>query len=304
MFIENLWFWVIFNLCILVLLIVDLTLFHRKEKSLTVKEALGMNAFWVLLAMLFMVWIYFWRGHEDALNFLTGYLVEYSLSIDNLFVFILIFTYFQVPSAYVYKVLFWGILGAIVMRGLFILGGVVIVEHFHWVFYLFGVFLIATGIKLAMEKDTKVNLEHNFILKIFRYFFPLTEKFHGNRFFVKIKAQYFATPLFVVLLAIESTDIIFAMDSIPAIMGITLDPFIIYTSNIFAILGLRSLHFALDQLFYLFHYLHYGLAAILIFIGTKMVTEKLIVVPLAVTFAFVVGALSISIAASYLDPKK
>jgi tellurite resistance protein TerC len=297
------WFW-IFNLIIAILLSLDLFVFHRKSHVVKVKEALWMTAFWIAIAIAFNVFVYYIRGTEDALNFLTGYLVEKALSVDNLFVFLLIFSYFRVPDHLLHKVLFWGIFGAIVMRAIFILFGIALVQNFHWVIYLFGVFLVITGIKLAMEKDKEIHPESNIIIRLFQRFFPLTPHFFEDKFFIKQNGRYLATPLFLVLIAIETTDVIFAIDSIPAIIGITNDPFIVYTSNILAILGLRSLYFALSHVLKLFHYLHYGLAFILVFIGIKMLISGYITIPVTVSLGTVVSILFFSIVASILNPRK
>ncbi len=300
---DQAWFWV-FNLVIAILLALDLFAFHRKTHVVQVKEALWMSAFWIAFALLFNVFVYYLRGTEDALNFLTGYLIEKALSVDNLFVFLLIFSYFRVPDHLLHKVLFWGIFGAIVMRAVFILFGIALVQNFHWIIYLFGGFLIITGIKLAMEKDKEIHPESNIIIKLFQKMIPVTPYFVEDKFFIKQEGRYLATPLCLVLLAIETTDVIFAIDSIPAIIGITEDPFIVYTSNILAILGLRSLYFALSHVLTLFHYLHYGLAFILIFIGIKMLISGYIAIPIIVSLSVVVLILIISIIASILNPKK
>lgn len=302
MFYEN-WFW-IFNFVIIILLVLDLFFFHRKSRVVQVKEALWMTVFWIAIAIAFNVFVYYLRGTEDALNFLTGYLVEKALSVDNLFVFLLIFSYFRVPDHVLHKVLFWGIFGAIAMRAIFILFGIALVQNFHWVIYIFGGFLVFTGIKLAMEKDKEIHPESNRVIRIFQRFFPVAPNFFEDKFFIKQNGRYLATPLFLVLLSIETTDVIFAIDSIPAILGITQDPFIVYTSNILAILGLRSLYFALSRVLILFHYLQYGLAFILVFIGIKMLISGYINIPVMVSLGVVVSILIFSIIASILNPKK
>lgn len=300
---DQTWFW-IFNLVIIILLVLDLFVFHRKSHVVQIKEALWMTVFCDAIALAFNVFVYYLRGTEDALNFLTGYLVEKTLSVDNLFVFLLIFSYFRVPSHLLHKVLFWGIFGAIVMRAIFILFGIALVQNFHWVIYLLGGFLVITGIKLGMKKDKEIHPESNIVIRLFQRFFPVTPHFFEDKFFIKQKGRYLATPLFLVLLAIETTDVIFAIDSIPAIIGITEDPFIVYTSNILAILGLRSLYFALSQVLTLFHYLHYGLAFILVLIGVKMLISGYITIPVTVSLSVVVSILLFSIIASILNPKK
>ena len=302
MFYEN-WFW-IFNLVIVILLVLDLFVFHKKSHVVHIKEALWMTAFWISIAIAFNVFVYYLKGTEDALNFLTGYLVEKALSVDNLFVFLLIFSYFRVPDKVLHKVLFWGIFGAIAMRAIFILFGIALIQNFHWIIYLFGGFLVITGIKLAMQKDKEIHPESNIVIRLYQRFFPVTHNFFEDKFFIKQNGRYIATPLFLVLLAIETTDVIFAIDSIPAILGITQDPFIVYTSNILAILGLRSLYFALSHVLTLFHYLHYGLAFILVFIGIKMLISGYITIPVLVSLGAVVSILFFSIIASILNPKK
>lgn len=299
---TDVWIWVVFNLMILCLLGIDLFL-HRKPRSISVKEAIAWTFFWIALALIFNGYIYIARGPADALNFLTGFLIEKSLSVDNLFVFLVIFKYFHTPSYLQHKVLFWGVLGAIVMRGIFIALGVTIIQQFHWAVYLLGLFLVYTGIKLAMEKDKKVDFETNFVISLFKRHFPISHAYQKDRFFIKINEKVFATPLFVVLLAVEITDVVFALDSIPAILAVTFDPFIVYTSNIFAILGLRSLFFALSGIMDLFHYLHYGLALILVIIGLKMVFADLITIPIVYTLISVVIILGASILASIVYPK-
>ncbi len=297
------WFW-IFNLVITLLLLLDLFVFHRKAHVIHVKEAIWLSAFWIAVALAFNVYVYYLRGTEDALKFLTGYLVEKSLSVDNLFVFVLIFSYCHIPPHLLHTVLFWGVLGAIVMRAIFILCGIALINMFHWIIYLFGIFLIYTGIKLALEKDKKIEPENNPLIKLFQKFVPVTHEFHGDHFFIKQAGRYVATPLFIALLAVEITDVIFAVDSIPAIIGITNDPFIVYTSNILAILGLRSLYFALAHIITRFHYLNYGLAAILIFIGVKMLLAGYFHIPIGISLGVIAAILAISVIASLLDPKE
>ena len=264
------------------MLALDLGVFHRKAHEVQIKEALGWTAFWITLALLFNLGIYFWRGPEPALEFLTGYLIEKALSVDNIFVFLLIFSYFDVPLLYQHKVLFWGILGALIMRALFIVMGITLIQKVHWVIYIFGGFLILTGIKIALQKEKEIRPERNPVLRIFREFMPVSERYENGKFFLKKEGRYLATPLFIVLLVVETTDIVFAVDSIPAILAITLDSFIVYTSNVFAILGLRALYFALAGLMQLFHRLHYGLAAILVFVGIKMLLADIYKIPIGV----------------------
>jgi len=286
--------WIVFGIFIPVMLALDLGVFHRRDHVIKVKEALIWSAIWISLALLFNLGIYFIVGHEKALNFLTSYLVEESLSVDNLFVFLLIFSYFSVPAAYQHRVLFWGIMGAIVMRGIFIATGLTLLANLHWVIYIFGAFLIYTAGRLAFNKEEEIRPERNPVLRLFRKLVPLTKKYHGNHFLVKGRRRRLATPLLMVLVVIETTDIIFAVDSVPAVLSITQDPFIVYTSNIFAVMGLRSLYFALAGVIQRFYYLNYGLAAILAFLGLKMVFSELIEVPVVVSLGVVLGILVIS----------
>lgn len=295
---------VVFNIFVLAMLALDLGVFHRKAHVIKMKEALIWSAFWIALSLLFNLGIYFWRGPETALEFLTGYLIEKSLSVDNIFVFILIFSYFQVPSLYQHKVLFWGILGALIMRAIFIATGVTLIQKFHWIIYIFGAFLILTGIKMALQKDKEIHPERNPVLRLFRRFMPVTGDYEDGKFFVKKAGRYLATPLFIVLLVVESTDVVFAVDSIPAILAITLDPFIVYTSNVFAILGLRAFYFALAGIMQLFHYIHYGLSAILVFVGGKMLFADIYKIPIGIALGVVAGILLISVIASLVRPRK
>ena len=300
---QILW-WVVFNIFVLAMLAIDLGVFHRKAHEIKTKEALIWSAIWITLALLFNLGIYFWRGPQTALEFLTGYLIEKSLSVDNIFIFLLIFSYFRVPALYQHKVLFWGILGALVMRAIFIAAGVTLIQKFHWLIYIFGGFLILTGIKMALEKEKEIHPERNPVLRLFRRFVPVTSDYEGDKFLVKREGRYFATPLFITLLIVETTDLIFAVDSIPAILAITLDPFIVYTSNVFAILGLRSLYFALAGIMQLFHYLHYGLSAILVFVGVKMLLADIYKIPLGIALGVVAGFLLISVIVSIIRPRE
>jgi len=265
------WKWGLFNLFILVLLAFDLGVLNRKSHEVSLKEALAWSAFWIAIALAFCGGVWWYGGHDKALEFFTGYVIEYSLSVDNIFVFILIFGYFSVQPEYRHKILFWGILGALVMRGLMILLGVSLIHRFEWIIYIFGAFLIFTGIRMLFQgEDDKVDPQKNILVRMLRKIMPVTGDYHGNKFFVKLDGKHFATPLLVVLLVIETTDLIFATDSIPAILAISRDPFIVYTSNVFAILGLRSLYFALAGVMDIFHYLKYVLSIILTFVGVKM----------------------------------
>lgn len=300
---PNLWKWVIFNVAILALLIFDLGVLRRKSHDVKLKEALSWSAFWIGLAIVFCGGIWRYDGHQRALEFLTGYLVEYSLSVDNIFVFILIFTYFRVAPEYRHKVLFWGIMGALIMRAIMIYAGVALIARFDWIIYIFGAFLLFTGIKMAFHKDEDIDPGDNPVVKIFKKLMPVTREYHGNQFFIVREGKRFATPLFIVLLVIETSDLVFAVDSIPAIIGISRDPFIVYTSNVFAILGLRSLYFALAGIMGLFHYLKYALAFILSFVGLKMLLSHTdFKIHIGVSLAIIATALLLSILASLKWP--
>jgi tellurite resistance protein TerC len=298
------WMWVAFNAFILVMLAVDLGVVHRRAHEVTLREALVWSAIWIALALLFALGVYAWYGSQPALEFLTGYLIEKSLSVDNIFVFVLIFSYFKVPARYQHTVLFWGILGALVMRAVFIFAGIALLQRLHWILYVFGALLILTGIKMATEKDKEIHPDKNPMLKLFRRLVSVTEDYHADHFFVKQAGHYAATPLFIVLLVVETTDVIFAVDSIPAILGITIDPFLVYTSNVFAILGLRALYFALAGVVRLFHYLHYGLSAILVFVGAKMLLADVYKLPVGVALGVIAGILLIAAIASVMRPHK
>jgi tellurite resistance protein TerC len=263
------------------------------------------TAFWIALAAGFAVFLHYWMSPAKSLEFVTGYLVEEALSVDNLFVFLLLFSYFKVPAEQERTVLLWGIVGALIMRGVFIATGVALVNRFHWILYVFGVFLLYSGFKLMTEsEEDEVDPSRNPVLRLCRKFLPVTDTYEGNKFLVRRDAKLFATPLFIVLIVVETTDILFATDSIPAILAITRDPFIVYTSNVFAILGLRSLYFALAGLMKLFHYLNYGLAVVLIFIGAKMILSVKYVIPTWATLAVIATVLASSVVASVLFPKK
>ena len=296
--------WAGFLLFVLLMLALDLGVFHRKSHEVKIREALIWSGVWISLALIFNVGIYFLMGKEKAIGFLTGYVIEKSLSVDNLFVFIMVFSYFNVDTRYQHKVLFWGILGALVMRAIFIFAGVALIQQFHWIIYVFGAFLIFTGIKMLVQKDEKMEPEKNPLVRLFKRFFPVTDTVHGDRFFVRINAKTVATPLFIVLLIIEFTDLIFAVDSIPAILAISTDTFIIFTSNVFAILGLRALYFALAGIAKLFYYLKYGLSAILVFVGVKMVIAGFFKIPVMYSLLVIVSILTLSILASVIFPKK
>ncbi|UCD17779.1 MAG: TerC family protein [Candidatus Zixiibacteriota bacterium] len=297
--------WGGFNILVLVMLALDLGVFHRKDHRISMKESIVWSIIWVVVALVFNVIVYFWRGPETALQFFTGYLIERSLSIDNIFVFLLIFSFFGVPEKYQYKVLFWGILGALVLRGLFIALGTILISQFHWVLYIFGAFLIYAGLKMALADDKKIEPERNPVLKMVRRLIPITKDYRKGRFFIRENARRLATPLFVVLVVVETTDVVFALDSIPAIFAITLDPFIVYTSNVFAILGLRALYFALAALMDMFYYLKYALGAILAFVGVKMLISSYVIIPIGVALGVIAGLLTFAIIFSVIRaPKK
>jgi TerC family integral membrane protein len=296
-------FWILFNLFVLAMLVLDLGVFHRQAHTVKFREALAWSAMWIALAAAFAVLVYFWHGRTAGLEFVTGYVVELSLSVDNLFVFLLIFRYFRVPAMQQHAVLFWGILGAAVMRAVFILAGVGLIRHFHWIIYAFGAFLVYGGIRLFREESVEVHPEKNPVLRLLRRWMPLTEDYEGGKFFVR-RAGLYATPLLAVLLVVETTDLLFAVDSIPAVLAITLNAFIAYTSNIFAVLGLRSMYFALAGMMEVFQFLHYGLSVVLIFIGAKMLISQYYKIPTGPALAVVAGVLLIAVLASVVHPKK
>jgi tellurite resistance protein TerC len=311
---EKTIFWIGFNLFVLLMLVLDLGVFHKKTHVIKMKEALAWSAVWVSLALLFNVGLYFFytpppglTQWESSLQFFTGYIIEKSLSVDNIFVFVLIFSYFKVKSEYQHKVLFWGILGALIMRAVFIFAGVALINKFAFIIYIFGAFLIFTGIKLALEKDKEIHPERNLILRLFKKFFKVTNEYDNGKFFTVQSGRKMATPLFVVLIVVETTDLIFAADSIPAILAVTQDPFIVYSSNVFAILGLRALYFALAGLMQLFHYLHYGLAAILILVGIKMIINHYLetnFISIELSLVLIIIILAVSVIMSIKNPVK
>ncbi|MFN7792971.1 MAG: TerC family protein [Cyclobacteriaceae bacterium] len=296
--------WIAFNLFVLAMLALDLGVFHRKSHEVSIREALTWTCVWITLAMLFNLFVYYYFDRSKALEFFTGYIIEKSLSVDNIFVIILIFSYFKVPYAYQHKVLFWGILGALVMRVIFILTGVELIHRFHWLIYIFGGFLVFTGIRMLTSGDLKIDPEKNPLVKLARKVMPITPSFEGDRFFVKQEGKTWATPLFLVVILIETTDLIFAVDSIPAILAISDDSFIVYTSNVFAILGLRSLYFALAGIEKYFKYLKYGLSAILVFVGVKMCVADLFKIPIEVSLIVIGFTLMIAMVSSRLFPGK
>ena len=296
--------WTAFNIFIIAMLIVDLAVFHQKDHEESIKEALIWTGIWIALSLIFGVGVYYYMGSQMALDYYTGYLIEKSLSVDNIFVFLLVFNYFKVPAKYQHKVLFWGIFGALVLRFAFIFTGVALLERFHWIIYIFGAFLVYTGIKLAFEKDKDVHPDQNPVLILVRKFIPTVKTYYGSHFFIRKMGKLVATPLFIVLIVIETTDLVFALDSIPAILSITRDEFIVYSSNAFAILGLRALYFAVSGIMRLFHYLHYGLSAILVFVGIKMLIAEFYHIPTLYALGFIALSLAISIIASIMDPLK
>lgn len=296
--------WILFNVVIVGMLVLDLVVFQSKPHVMGVREALAWVAFWVFLALAFAVFVYFWKGRAVALEFITGFLIEKSLSVDNMFVFLMVFSYFSVPRAYQHRVLFWGILGALVMRAILIFAGVALIQRFHWIIYVFGAFLIVTGIRMAVQKDKEIHPDQNPVLKLIRRFVPMTNQYEGAHFFIRQGGRLVATPLFVVLIVIETTDLVFALDSIPAVLAITQDIFIVYTSNVFAILGLRALFFAIAGVMALAYYLHYGLSAILVFVGVKMLASEFYKVPIGVALGVIVGVLAVSLIASWIHLRR
>ncbi len=289
------------------MLALDLGIFHRDIHKVSVKEAIVWSCVWIGLALLFDLFIYLDHdfGKIKALEFLTGYVIEYSLSVDNIFVFILIFSYFAVKEQYQHKILFWGILGALIMRGIFIFAGISLINRFHWIVLIFGGFLVFTGIRMLFQKETEADPEKNALIRFFRKFLPVTHTLHEDKLFIRQNRKYYATPLFMVLVIIESSDLLFAVDSIPAILAISHDRFIVYTSNIFAILGLRSLYFAIAGIMGYFRYLKVGLAFVLTFVGLKMLSAYFVFeIPIVLSLLIIVGILSVSILASVIFPRK
>ena len=299
-----LYFWILFNVFALGMLVLDLRVFHRPGHVVSFRESLGWTVMYVALAAGFAIFLYFWQGHQVALEFVTGYVLELTLSVDNLFVFLMVFNYFAVPDQQQHRVLFWGVVGALIMRGVFIGAGVGLISRFHWVLYIFGSLLIYSGIRFCVMGDHKIDPSANPVVKALRRWIPVTNDYQGGRFFVRtaLDKRLYATPLLAVLIVIETTDILFAVDSIPAILAITLNAFVVYTSNVFAILGLRSMYFAISRLMKAFRFLHYGLAVVLIMVGLKMLTADYYRVPITVTLGVVAGVLLTSIAISVVFP--
>jgi tellurite resistance protein TerC len=294
--------WGVFFGLVAIMLALDLGVFHRRERRVTLREALFWSIVWTVIAFVFNYWIYYAFGYDPAIEFLTGYVIERSLSFDNIFVFIIIFNYFAVPAEYQHRVLFWGILGALISRGIFIWMGAALISRFEWMILVFGAFLVYTGVKILINKETEVHPENNPVVRLFQRFVPLTPRYHGKSFFVIENARRVATPLMLVLVVIEATDVVFAVDSIPAIFAITRNEFIIFTSNIFAILGLRALYFLLAGLMHKFRYLGFGLGLVLVFIGAKMLTHQWVEIGTAWSLGIVIGILTVAIVASLLRP--
>lgn len=300
---ANIWLWVGFNLFVIALLIIDLGVFHRKAHAVSTKEAAIWTVVWISLALLFNAGIFLLEGREPGMMFLAGYLIEKSLSVDNIFVFVMLFSFFAVPREYQHRVLFWGILGALVMRGTLIGVGAYLISQFHWILYIFGAFLVFTGIRMALhQEDDEVNIAENRVVKLVRKLIPITSRYQGDRFFIRRLGVLVATPLLLVLVIVETTDLVFALDSIPAIFAVTQDPFLVYTSNVFAILGLRSLYFLLANVMGNFRFLQTGLAVILVFVGAKMLVADIYHLPIFASLAVIAAVLTIAIVASLLFP--
>jgi tellurite resistance protein TerC len=300
--VNELLLWILFNIFVAAMLALDLGVFHRQSQRQTLRQSLAWSGLWIGLAGGFAFIMYAWQGRAAALEFSTGYVIELSLSADNLFIFLLIFRYFKLPDQEQYRVLFWGIIGAIVMRAGFIFAGVGLIRKFHWIIYVFGLLLVYSGIRLVLQHGAQIDPEKNPLLRLFRHFFPVTDEYVDGKFFVQ-RDKCYATPLLLVLLVIETTDVIFAIDSIPAVLAITLNTFIVYSSNIFAILGLRSLFFALSSLMDVFEYLHYGISCVLIFVGAKMLMSHYYTIRTDISLAVIAGILIVTITASALHRK-
>jgi len=300
-------YWILFNVFALGMLVLDLRVVHRRGRAVGFRDALIWSAIYVAQAGLFAGMLDFWQGHQAALEFVTGYVLELSLSVDNLFIFLVIFNYFAVPEEQQHRVLFWGVVGALMLRGIFIGAGVGLIHRFHWLFYIFGALLIYSGIRVCVMGEHQIDPASNPVVNLLRRWLPVTPGYHGGRFFLRNRqenARLYATPLLVVLLVIETTDVLFAVDSIPAIFAITLNAFIVYTSNVFAILGLRSLYFAVSGLMKIFRFLHYGLAVILVLVGLKMLAADYLRIPILLTLAVVAGVLLVSVLASVMFPAR
>jgi tellurite resistance protein TerC len=304
---DQFWLWIGFNAFVLAMLAVDLFVFHKEAHEVRAAEAAGWSVLWIALAVLFGSGVYRFMGPQAGLEFFAGYLIEKALSVDNIFVFVLIFGFFRVPPRYQHRVLFWGILGALIMRGGMIAAGAYLIQHFHWVIYVFGAFLVFTGVRMAIQKEHGLDPDSNAAIRLIRRVMPVTRAYHGQKFFVREhvggRLRLAATPLFVVVALVETTDLIFAVDSIPAIFAVTQDPFIVYSSNVFAILGLRALYFLLAEVIDRFHYLKLGLSVVLVFVGLKMLAADVYKVPVGVSLAVIAGVLGVAVAASWFWPR-
>ena len=301
---DRLLLWIVFNIFVLGMLTLDLGVFHRKAHAVSLKEAGIWSCIWIGLALVFNFGIYSVWGEEKALEFLTGYIIEKSLSVDNLFVFLMIFQYFNTPAEYQHRILFWGIVGALIMRAIFIVTGSALLANFHWMIYVFGGFLIVTGIKMFLQGDDKIEPEKNPVVRMFQRLMPVTHRYHGQDFFVSRDGKRHATLMMVVLIVVETTDVIFAVDSIPAIFAITTDPFIVYTSNVFAILGLRALYFMLAGVMEMFVYLKVGLSVVLVFVGVKMMLVDVYKIPIGASLGVIGGILLLSVLASLMSQRR
>ncbi|MCC6476353.1 TerC family protein [bacterium] len=296
--------WIVFNIAVVVMIWIDLKIFHKREHEVSVKESLIWSGIWIVIALLYAVFVYWWKGPVPAAEYVTGYIIERSLSIDNIFVFIVIFAYFKVPKLHQHKVLMWGIIGALALRLVLILVGAWLIEQFEWVIYIFGAFLIFTGIKLAFQGESEEDPSKNPAVRLFKKFYRVTDHYHGSKLTIIQHGKRLATPMMVVLVAVAFSDVLFAFDSIPAIFAVTRDPFIVYTANVFAVLGLQAMYFALAAIIDRFHYLKYGLAVVLVFIGVKMLlAHTQWEIPIGVSLAVVAGVLTLSVLISMLLPK-
>jgi tellurite resistance protein TerC len=301
--VDSIWLWVGFNVFVLAMLALDLGVFHRSAHTVSAKEAAVWSAVWVALAFVFNAGIYRFAGPRAGLEFLTGYLIEKALSVDNIFVFLLVFSYFQVPAKYQHRVLFWGVLGALLMRGAMIAAGAYLIERFHWILYVFGGFLVITAVRMAKQREHAIKPEANPMIRLVRRLLPVANVYHGQSVFIRERARWTATPLFIVLVFVEMTDLVFAVDSIPAIFAVTREPFLVYTSNVFAILGLRSLYFLLAGVVGRFHLLKLGLAAVLGFVGFKMLLADVYKIPIGVSLGIIALLLGVAVLASWMFPK-
>ena len=301
---DRLILWIAFNVFVLGMLAIDLGVFHRKAHAVSLKEAGLWSCIWIGLALVFNIGVYYLWGQEKALEFLTGYVIEKSLSVDNLFVFLMVFQYFNTPAEYQHRILFWGIVGALILRAIFIATGSALLSNFHWMIYVFGGFLVVTGIKMFLQGDEKIDPEKNPVVRLFQRMIPVTHEYHGQNFFITKGGKKHATLMMVVLIVVETTDVIFAVDSIPAIFAITTDPFIVYTYNVFAILGLRALYFMLAGVMELFVYLKVGLSFVLVFVGVKMIMVDIYKIPIGASLGVIGGILLLSVLASLVSQRR